>query len=212
VLWGKQGDAEIRVDEVAAWAETISYELLTTVGRRIPRVYVVSTAGRRFHAIEPGCAGQQRARTVSTLAAVLVTSLKSTSTYEGLYGTDTWALDPRTYWTVSGRFNRATIDLKDQLGTALNGHHAYTRFNPASGLTFNPWSTLTAYAAYNEGMRAPTAVELTCADPNAPCSLPNAFASDPELKPVISRTYELGSVVTPTAEVARVRLRHRAER
>src|SRR2546425_8143266 len=25
--------------------------------------------------------------------------------------------------------------LKDQLGTALNGHHAYTRFNPASGLT-----------------------------------------------------------------------------
>ncbi len=130
--------------------------------------------------------------TVSTLAAVLVTSLKSTSTYEGLYGTDTWALDPRTYWTVSGRFNRATIDLKDQLGTALNGHHAYTRFNPASGLTFNPWSTLTAYAAYNEGMRAPTAVELTCADPNAPCSRPNAFASDPELKPVISRTYELG--------------------
>jgi alanine racemase len=40
VLWGKQGDGEIRVDEVAAWAETISYELLTTVGRRIPRVYV----------------------------------------------------------------------------------------------------------------------------------------------------------------------------
>jgi alanine racemase len=40
VLWGKQGDAEIRVDEVATWAETISYELLTTVGRRIPRIYV----------------------------------------------------------------------------------------------------------------------------------------------------------------------------
>jgi len=40
VLWGKQGDGEIRVDEVAAWADTISYELLTTVGRRIPRVYV----------------------------------------------------------------------------------------------------------------------------------------------------------------------------
>lgn len=40
VLWGRQGEAEIRVDEVAAWAETISYEVLTTVGRRIPRVYV----------------------------------------------------------------------------------------------------------------------------------------------------------------------------
>jgi alanine racemase len=40
VLWGKQDDAEIRVDEVATWADTISYELLTTVGKRIPRTYV----------------------------------------------------------------------------------------------------------------------------------------------------------------------------
>jgi alanine racemase len=40
VLWGRQAGAEIRVDEVAAWAGTISYELLTTVGRRIPRLYV----------------------------------------------------------------------------------------------------------------------------------------------------------------------------
>jgi alanine racemase len=40
VLWGKQDDAEIHVDEVAQWAGTISYELLCTVGRRIPRVYV----------------------------------------------------------------------------------------------------------------------------------------------------------------------------
>jgi alanine racemase len=39
VLWGRQGDAEIRIDEVAAWAETISYEILTTIGRRIPRIY-----------------------------------------------------------------------------------------------------------------------------------------------------------------------------
>ena len=40
VLWGKQDDAEIPIDEVAEWADTISYELLCSVGRRIPRVYV----------------------------------------------------------------------------------------------------------------------------------------------------------------------------
>lgn len=40
VLWGRQGDAEIHIDEVAEWAETIAYEILTTVGRRVPRVYV----------------------------------------------------------------------------------------------------------------------------------------------------------------------------
>jgi len=40
VLWGKQQDDEIRVDEVAAWADTISYELLCAVGHRVPRTYV----------------------------------------------------------------------------------------------------------------------------------------------------------------------------
>ena len=40
VLWGKQNEAEVRVDEVATWANTISYELLCAVGRRIPRTYV----------------------------------------------------------------------------------------------------------------------------------------------------------------------------
>ncbi|HUE38332.1 MAG TPA: alanine racemase C-terminal domain-containing protein, partial [Candidatus Binatia bacterium] len=40
VLWGRQDGAEIRVGEAAEWAQTISYELLTTVGRRVPRVYV----------------------------------------------------------------------------------------------------------------------------------------------------------------------------
>ncbi len=40
VLWGKQGDEEIRVDEVAARAGTISYELLTAVGKRVPRVFI----------------------------------------------------------------------------------------------------------------------------------------------------------------------------
>ena len=40
VVWGKQGDEEIRVAEVAEWAETIAYEMLTTVGKRIPRQYI----------------------------------------------------------------------------------------------------------------------------------------------------------------------------
>lgn len=39
VLIGKQGDAEISADEVAGWAQTISYEILTGIGARVPRVY-----------------------------------------------------------------------------------------------------------------------------------------------------------------------------
>jgi alanine racemase len=39
VLIGKQGGSEISADEVASWAQTISYEILTGIGARVPRVY-----------------------------------------------------------------------------------------------------------------------------------------------------------------------------
>jgi len=39
VAFGKQGEAEITVDEVAAWAETINYEIVTGVAARVPRIY-----------------------------------------------------------------------------------------------------------------------------------------------------------------------------
>jgi outer membrane receptor protein involved in Fe transport len=42
-------------------------------------------------------------------------------------------------------------------------------------------------------MRAPTPIELTCADPEAPCRLPNEFLSDPPLAKVVSKTIELGA-------------------
>jgi alanine racemase len=38
VLWGRQNGAEIGVAEVAAWQETIAYEVLTGVGKRVPRI------------------------------------------------------------------------------------------------------------------------------------------------------------------------------
>lgn len=38
VLWGSQNGAAISVPEVAAWQETIPYEVLTGVGKRVPRI------------------------------------------------------------------------------------------------------------------------------------------------------------------------------
>jgi len=40
VLFGKQGNAEIRVDELASKTGTISYEILCTITKRVPRQYV----------------------------------------------------------------------------------------------------------------------------------------------------------------------------
>ena len=39
ILWGGAGEALISVNDVARLAQTISYEMLCTVGRRVPRIY-----------------------------------------------------------------------------------------------------------------------------------------------------------------------------
>ena len=40
VVVGSQGAGTIAADELAQWTETIAYEVLTSVGKRVPRVYV----------------------------------------------------------------------------------------------------------------------------------------------------------------------------
>ena len=40
VLIGKQGNQEIRVEELAGLVQSIPYEILTRIGARVPRVYL----------------------------------------------------------------------------------------------------------------------------------------------------------------------------
>lgn len=131
-------------------------------------------------------AGSSRA-TYSAEPAVLGTLLRAASVSSGIYLSDTLGLTHELYLNVGGRYNHASETLQDRLGTSLNGHDVYNRFDPAVGLTLDPTSGLTLYASFNQGTRVPTPMELTCADPNAPCTLPNAFSSDPPLKPVAAR-------------------------
>lgn len=39
VLLGRQGSAEIGADEIAGWANTISYEIFTSISARVPRIH-----------------------------------------------------------------------------------------------------------------------------------------------------------------------------
>ena len=110
----------------------------------------------------------------------------------GGFASDTLNLTSALALTVSGRFNFAEIDLKDQAGGDLTGNHAYARFNPAAGLTYSFASWLTAYAGYAEANRAPTPAELSCAGPENSCSLANFFVGDPDLKQVVAHTVEAG--------------------
>ena len=119
-------------------------------------------------------------------------SLRATNRYTGLYALDTFDVTDRFSITGGGRFNHARIVLEDQLGTALNGDHTFSRFNPVIGGTYKITPNLTAYAGYSEANRAPTPLELSCADPARPCLIAAFLVSDPPLQQVVSRTVEAG--------------------
>ncbi len=126
---------------------------------------------------------------------LLQTDAKTYNGNIGVFFSDTLSLNPQWSVTGSGRFNDARVTITDQTGLQplLDGAHQFKRFNPGLGATYNPVAGLTLFSNYNEGMRAPTAIELACADPGAPCSLPNSFIADPALKPVIAKTTEFGA-------------------
>jgi outer membrane receptor protein involved in Fe transport len=115
-----------------------------------------------------------------------------------VFASDVWSLHDAWTVTLSARFNRTAVSNTDQLlppGSvgSLTGDHVFSRVNPAAGVTFSPTREVNLYGGYSEGSRAPTSIELGCADPNAPCKLPNALAGDPPLDQVVTHTWEAGA-------------------
>lgn len=129
-------------------------------------------------------------------------NLKGVSKTWSVFATDTLSLNPMWHLTMSARYNHTKVENDDRLNpipnpiealnTSLTSEQSYNRINPAVGINYTPSKELTAYASYNEGSRAPTAIELGCANPAQPCRLPNAFAGDPPLDQVVAKTFEGG--------------------
>jgi outer membrane receptor protein involved in Fe transport len=124
-------------------------------------------------------------------------NLHGVTTTPSFYITDTLSLGK---WVLNagGRYNHTDVNNTDRLPPVASGRPGLTadnkfqRFNPTAGVVYKPNAFINAYFDYGESSRAPTSTELGCADPNFPCSLPNALVSDPPLKQVVSRTYEFG--------------------
>lgn len=120
--------------------------------------------------------------------------LNAQNTYYGLYATDTFDLTPQLSLTAGGRLNIARIKMTDLTGVSpdLNNDLTYTRINPVTGLAYKIVPGLTLYGGYSESNRAPTPLEIGCSNPNRPCLIESALVSDPPLRQVVSRTYEMG--------------------
>jgi len=112
----------------------------------------------------------------------------------GLFFSEVLNVTDSLAFNFSGRYNHVIIDMQDVDGNnpKLTGKHIFDRFNPATGFTYEFIPAFTLYGGYSEGSRVPTPMELSCADPNDPCKLPNAFVADPPLKQVVSKTWEAG--------------------
>jgi len=184
--------------ETTGYGATLQMTLLDAVaGRENSFTFGVSAdlGDTRFRQEEQNALFTPERGTVGVDDFELETDVDATNAYYGLFLTDTFQLTDISTLTLAGRYNYANIKIEDRTGLEpqLNGNHTFNRFNPAVGLNINPSPTLTTYASYSEGMRAPTPVELTCADPNAPCRLPNNFLADPPLEKVVSKTIEAGA-------------------
>ena len=138
-------------------------------------------------------------------------NLKGNTKTWSLFGTDTLNLAQGLFVTASARYNNVKVVNRDQLThynldaglnaidttsvddeSDLSGSHRFQRLNGAIGLTYSPNNAVNYYAGYNEGSRAPTAIELGCANPNNGCRLPNSMAGDPPLNQVVTKTWEAG--------------------
>ncbi len=110
-----------------------------------------------------------------------------------VFFSETLAVTPALGLTLSGRYSSTSVELRDRIGTELNGSHEFDRFNGSAGVTWTVSPAAAIYATYGESNRAPSPVELTCANPDDPCRLPNAFLSDPPLEQVVARSIEAGA-------------------
>jgi iron complex outermembrane receptor protein len=114
----------------------------------------------------------------------------------GVFLTDSFSITDDLTATVAGRYNYSHINMEDKYindpANTLDGSHTFERLNPSAGLTYQIRDNLNVYGSYSESARAPTPMELSCADPAAPCKLPNSFVADPPLEQVVAKTWEGG--------------------
>ena len=125
--------------------------------------------------------------------AIAPVSLKTRSRFWSAFVSETLPLGATLTAEIGLRWNHARVILEDQIGTALNGDHSFSRLNPGFELDWAVTPEVSLRAGYAESNRVPTEAELSCADENAPCSLTNFFIADPPLEQVVAKSFELGA-------------------
>jgi outer membrane receptor protein involved in Fe transport len=129
--------------------------------------------------------------------------VKGGATAFGVFVADTFKVSQTTHLTAAARYNQSVVDNTITRYVDLNGNtipaqelakekFTYRRLNPSFGLTHQLSGNLTVFGNWAQSNRAPTVIELGCADPEYPCMLPTGLQADPFLKQVVAQTIEGG--------------------
>jgi iron complex outermembrane receptor protein len=103
----------------------------------------------------------------------------------GLFVQETLHVTSQLILTGGARYDHDQITFVDTLNSANNGSKRYSRTTPRAGVTYLVTPRTSVYFNYSEGFRVPTFNELFVSQ--------GLFGtSNPNLKPVRSRNYELG--------------------
>ena len=101
----------------------------------------------------------------------------------GLFAQNTFTLMPEVVLTAGVRYDHDQMAFLDNITPANSGSKRYNRMTPRAGITYFVTPTTSLYFNYGEGFRVPTFFELFAQ---------GTFGSNPNLKPVRSRNYEVG--------------------
>ena len=151
---------------------------------------------------QPGNVDAKRAiRPIADSERAFFSGVRGRSHALGVFVSDLWEVRTGTFLNAALRWNRITVD--NTLSTAEDGQlprekFTYTKANPAIGLTHKFGAGFAWFANASQNSRAPTAIELGCADPERPCRLPTGLQADPYLDQIVSRSYETGLRWNPT--------------
>jgi iron complex outermembrane receptor protein len=101
----------------------------------------------------------------------------------GVYVQDTLTIASSLILTGGVRYDYDRINFTDDLNPGNSGNRRFSRVTPRAGLTYVVTPQTSVYFSYGEAFRTPTFNELFAL---------GSFGSNPNLKPVQSRSYEVG--------------------
>jgi iron complex outermembrane receptor protein len=115
----------------------------------------------------------------------------------GLYAQGLLDVTPALSLLVSARGDYARVPFEDRRDPSNGGTNTFRRVSPKLGITYRH-DGLRTYVSVGSAFRAPAALELACASPDATCPLPFSLGADPPLRPVVVWSYEAGTSWAPS--------------